>query len=100
MRLFKKKLDVYDEHEQLLVERVIEALRENPEDFSAKWWTGKSLDSSVQHKNGELLITVKGGEIIRPLEPKMSDEQKYIVKKLLEPIVKRDSYEIIKNFTL
>ena len=40
----------YDEHEQLLIEKVIEMLKTKPECFSARWFTGKSLDKSVRAK--------------------------------------------------
>ena len=99
MRLFKKKASLYDEHEQKLIEKVIETLKTHPEDFSAKWFCGKSLDKSVRHKNKELLI-LKSGEIIAPIETKMSADQKLIVKNILKIIIKRDSDWLIKKFTL
>jgi len=100
MSLFKNKLDAYEEHEQLLVEKVIKALRENPENFSAKWFSGKSLDKSVRNKKGDLTIMINTGDIVSPIEPEMTTKQKETVKKLLESIVKRDSESLIKNFTV
>ena len=37
------------------------------------------------------------GQIIHPIGPQMSEEQKEVVKQLLGPIVKKDSDYIIKR---
>ena len=86
----------YDTHQQLLVEKVIEMLKTNPECFSAKWFNGKSLDGSVRSKNKEILIMIDTGQICLPEEPRMTKEQKELVKQLLEPIVKKDSDYLIE----
>lgn len=87
----------YDSHEQLLIEKVIEMLKTKPECFSARWFTGKSLDKSVKSQNGEILIIIDSGQICQPVEPRMTKEQKELVKQLLEPIVKKDSDYLIER---
>lgn len=86
----------YDEHEQLLIEKVIEMLKTKPECFSARWFTGKSLDKSVRSQNKEILIMIDSGQICHPVEPRMTKEQKELIKQLLEPIVKKDSDYLIE----
>lgn len=87
----------YDEHEQLLIEKVIEMLKTKPEYFSARWFTGKSLDKSVRSQNKEILIMIDSGQICHPVEPRMTKEQKELIKQLLEPIVKKDSNYLIEQ---
>lgn len=87
----------YDAHEQLLTEKVIEMLKTNPEYFSARWFTGKSLDKSVRSQNKEILIMIDNGQICQPVEPRMTKEQKELVKQLLAPIVKKDSDYLIER---
>jgi len=87
----------YDEHEQLLIEKVIEMLKTKPECFSARWFTGKSLDKSVRSQNKEILIMIDSGQICHPVEPRMTKEQKELIKQLLEPIVKKDSDYLIER---
>lgn len=87
----------FDAHEQLLTEKVIEMLKTKPECFSARWFTGKSLDRSVRSQNKEILIMIDSGQICQPVEPRMTKEQKEVVKQLLEPIVKKDSDYLIEQ---
>lgn len=87
----------YDAHEQLLTEKVIEMLKTKPECFSARWFTGKSLDKSVRSQNKKILIMIDSGQIFQPVEPRMTKEQKDVVKQLLEPIVKKDSDYLIEQ---
>lgn len=87
----------YDEHEQLLIEKVIEMLKTKPECFSARWFTGKSLDKSVRSQNKKILIMIDSGQICHPVEPRMTKEQKELIKQLLEPIVKKDSDYLIEQ---
>ena len=87
----------YDEHEQLFIEKVIEMLKTKPECFSARWFTGKSLDKSVINQNKEILIMIDSGQICHPVEPQMTKEQKELIKQLLEPIVKKDSDYLIEQ---
>ena len=97
--LSKTKTDSYlDIHEHLFVESVIGALKTKPEHFSAKWFSGIYLDDSVRCKDRQILIMIESGQITQPIAPKMSKEQKGVVKKLLEPIVKRDSHYLIDKF--
>jgi len=86
-----------DAHEQVFIEKVIEILKSNPECFSAKWFNGKSLDSSVQHKDKGILIMINTGEIIQPVNPKMNKKQKKQIKNLIIPIVKKDSDYLIER---
>lgn len=87
----------YDAHEQLLIERIIEMLKTKPECFSARWFTGKSLDKSVRSSNKEILIMIYDGQITQPVRPKMTKQQKEIIKQLIEPIVKKDSDYLIET---
>lgn len=91
-------LSVYDAHEQLLIEKVIELLKTCPDNFSARWSGDKSsLDRSVQSKCKSILIMIDDGEIIKPVYPKMTGEQKELVKQLIQPIVKKDSDYLIEK---
>jgi len=67
----------------------------DPELFSAKWFSGKHLDESVQSKDKMILIIISSGQISHPTEPKMSNKQRNIVKQLINPIVERDSKYLI-----
>ena len=87
----------YDAHEQLLIEKVIEMLKTKPEYFSARWFTGKSLDKSVRSRNEEILIMIDSGQICHPVKPRMTKEQKELIKQLLKPIVKKDSDYLIEQ---
>lgn len=87
----------YDVHQQLLVEKVIEMLKTKPECFSARWFTGKSLDASVRSNDKQILIMIYDGQITQPVNPRMSKEQKEMVKQLIEPIVKKDSDYLIEK---
>lgn len=84
-------------HEQLLINRVIELLQNDPDFFSARWFNGNSIDSSVQSRDRNILIMIKTGDILQPTRPIMTKEQNDIIKKLLVPIVERDSIYLIEN---
>jgi len=97
-RFFKKELSSLEKHELELINKVIELLKEKPCLFSSRWFTGKSLDRSVKSIDGtNILILSCTGEIIKPIEPKMSKKQKLQVKKLLVPIIERDSKYVINK---
>ncbi len=87
----------YDAHQQLLVEKVIEILKTKPECFSARWFTGQSLDASVRSNDKQILIMIYDGQITLPVNPRMSKEQKEIIKQLIKPIVKKDSDYLIEK---
>ena len=88
---------LYDAHQQLLIEKIIEMLKTKTECFSARWFNGKSLDKSIRSEKKEILIMIETGQICQPLEPQMSKEQKELIKQLLEPIVKKDSDYLIEK---
>lgn len=103
-KLFKKTQHekIQDEnhiyiYEQALIERVIELLRTHPDDFSANWFNKETIDSSVRYKNTSIIIMISDGQIIKPIDPPMSKEQKKLVKQLVKPIVERDIKYVIKN---
>lgn len=87
----------YDDHHQLLVENIIEILKTKPECFSARWFTGSSLDASVRSNDKQILIMIYDGQITQPAKPRMSKEQKDMIKQLIEPIVKKDSDYLIEK---
>jgi len=89
--------DQYDTHQQLLVEKVIEILKTKPECFSARWFNGSSLDESVRSDDKQILIMINNGAILQPVKPRMSKEEKQIVKRLIEPIIKKDSDYLIEK---
>ena len=102
----KKKIDLpnvnngcypLQEHEQLLIETVVELLKSKPNAFSAKWFTGKRIDQSIRSQDGNILIMIQTGEIIDPIRPTMSKEQKEIITKLIIPIVEKDSKYVIEK---
>jgi len=100
-RLIRKKktksLSLLKQHEQLLIEKVIKMLKEKPEYFSAKWFTGKHLDASVRSKDRNVLIMINTGQITQPVNVEMTSQQKEIVKELIKPIVERDSEYLISK---
>jgi hypothetical protein len=85
------------EHEQKLIEAVINELKTNPENFSARWFDGKTLDSSVRHRNGKILISTQNFEILHPMRIDMTKKQKDTIKELVMPIVEKDSQYVIQN---
>jgi hypothetical protein len=89
--LFSGSGNQYDYHHKLLVEKVIEILKEKPECFSARWFNGSSLDASVRSNDNQILIMIYDGQIVQPVNPQMSKRQKNMVKQLIQPIVKKDS---------
>lgn len=94
-----RSLFSYDTHEQLIIEKVIELLREKPDCFTARWFNGKFIDKSVRSRNGEILIMIDTGQIIQPMEPLMTKKQKMIIRQLLEPIIKKDSDYLIERIS-
>lgn len=86
-----------NEHNQLLIDKVIELLKYKPDFFSAKWFTGKRLDSSIRSQDKNILIMIETGQITLPTEPKMTKEQKEVVKQLVAPIVEKDSKYLIEK---
>ena len=84
-------------HDQLLINKVIEFLKFNPENFSARWFSGERLDASVQSNDRKISIMIKTGEITSPTTPKMTEQQKEIVQQLVAPIVEKDSKYLIDN---
>lgn len=82
---------IYNAHEQLLIEKIIEMVEADPEAFSARWFTGTSLDKSVQSADRNILIMIETGQIAEPIAPVMTKEQKEKIKALIKPIVKKDS---------
>ena len=90
-------LSEYEQHEQRLIEGVIEQLKTTPSLFSARWWNGEALDKSVSNKNKTILIMIEDGQITRPLRPSMSQNQKEEIKSLIAPIVVKDGTYIINK---
>ena len=88
-------------HEFRLVYTIIDLLETKPEDFSAKWFTGNTLDDSVQHIDKQILIA-KNGQILKPINPLiMPDTQdyiRYLVKKIFERDSKIICDELIKKY--
>jgi hypothetical protein len=95
--VFSRSCNQYDAHQQLLVEKVIEILKTKPECFSARWFTGQSLDASVRSNDKQILIMIYDGQITQPVVPKMTKQQKETIKQLIEPIVKKDSDYLIET---
>lgn len=91
------KLDALETHEQKLIDTVIYLLTEHPDHFSAKWFTGKHLDNSVQSNDNKINIMIYNGQICSPTEPNMSKDQLSVVKKLVSTIVERDSKTLIDD---
>lgn len=92
-----EKLYSYEKYEQLFIEKAIEILKKKPDNFSARWCIEKRIESSVLFEESNLLI-MDSGQIIQPISPKMTQEQKEIIQRLIEPIFKKDSICIIENF--
>ena len=90
-------MDEYQKHEQLLIEKVIDLLKTNPDSFSARWFDGNALQASVQSSDRRILVMTKTGEIVQPIQPRMTRKQKRTVMKLLAPIVKKDSEYLIQR---
>jgi|1_EtaG_2_1085319.scaffolds.fasta_scaffold02583_2 hypothetical protein len=84
-------------YEQNFINQVIIKLKEEPESFSALWFGGNKLEPSVEHYKKRILIMRSTGQIISPIEPTMSNEQKETIKSLLEPIVLRDMKKILAD---
>lgn len=68
-------MNEYQKREQLLIEKVIDLLKTQPNSFSA----------------------IGNGQIVLPLEPKMTKKQKRVIRKLLVSIAKKDSEYLIQR---
>lgn len=77
--------------------KFIGLLKLNPNNFSARQFSGTRLDASVQSIDGKILIMIETGQIISPTKPKMTKQQKEEVKQLVTPIVEKDSKYLIDN---
>jgi len=86
-----------EEHEQLMIEKVTELLKTKPDDFSVIWFNTTSLEESVKNNKKNILIMIDTGQIIQPMKPIMSDEQKELIKQLICPIVERGSIYLIEQ---
>jgi hypothetical protein len=93
----KKDKSTIEKHEELLITKVINILETDPYFFSARWFSGDNLDTSVQSKNKKIQIMIDTGQIINPIEPKMTTIQKNKIKELIRPIVEKDSIDIINE---
>ena len=82
-------------NDSLLVDKVLDMLRNNALQFSARWFSGDTLDKSAKYKN--VMIFLKTGEIIQPFRPEMSDDQKQEIVELLKPVIERDIQCIMDN---
>lgn len=91
-------MDAYQKHEQRVIEKVIDLLKTKPDSFSARWFDKTSLQSSVRSSDRQILIMIKTGQIITPIQLNMTRKQKRIIRKLLDPIVKKDSDYLIQSF--
>lgn len=92
-------METSNNHEQKFVDKVITLLETRSEDFSGKWFTGKTLDSSVQYKD-KMLLVGDNGDIIQPIKPQITIAQKIYIKKLVKSIMERDSIEILKQYDI
>lgn len=90
-------MTAYQKHEQLVIEKVIELLKTKPDSFSARWFGDTSLQTSVQSSDRQILIMIKTGQIIAPIQPEMTRKQRRIIMKLLDPIVKKDSEYLVQR---
>ena len=90
-------MTAYQKHKQLVIEKVIELLKTNPDSFSARWFDDTSLQTSVQSSDRQILIMIKTGQIISPIQPEMTRKQRRIIMKLLDPIVKKDSEYLMQR---
>ncbi len=92
-------VEVFDPNEQLLIEKVIEIVRNEPEKFSARWFTGMSLDDSVKsiRSRNKMILIMKDGQITMPIYPKMKKEQMQTLRELIQPIIKRDMEFLIND---
>lgn len=86
----------YEAFERELIQKVIAKLKEKPESFSAMWSNSKTLDKSIRSSDKKILIMFSG-QIISPIEPKMSDEDMRTLRELIIPIVRKESQMIVNS---
>ena len=84
-----------DSHEREFVEAVIKELKEHPEVWTSIRYG--NMQASVRNDR-DVVIMIEYGNIILPFTPKMTKEQTEKCKKIIEPIVKRDSEILIKKY--
>lgn len=94
----RKEKNSQSELDLQFVQGVIDLLKKDPEGFSATWFGG-TIRSSIKHLKKDVLIMRETGEIILPIEPFMTADQKSEIKKLIKPIVKKEE-ERLKNIFL
>lgn len=82
---------------ELLVERIIELLKEKPEEFSSIWFYKEKIEYSIANKNLSILILIKTGEIFKPVGLSLTKQQMNMIKELIKPIIERDEKNILKK---
>lgn len=91
LNIGQSKQERSDSTEQLFLNKVIELLKTNPQNFSAiNFGDSTSLNSYVISKDRAIMIDISG-KIITPVAIKMSQDEKQFVKEVMSPIIKRDS---------
>lgn len=83
------------DHDKQLVDLVIARLQTEPHKFSFIWEDG-TLKEGARHSAGDILVTKWGG-IVLPFMPRMKGSERREIRKLVEPIYERESYEVFQK---
>jgi len=88
------------EADTLIIREVIELLKQKPNSFSAicsVWPRYPELSENVKGP-GNIVVSIKSGQILLPAKPKMTTEEKAIVLGLIGPIVTAGAKELVSRF--
>lgn len=85
-----------EEYDWLFVEGVIKALREKPENFSARWFRD-SMENSIISKHAKILFMIDDCGFVSPKRIKPNGKQVKMMKELIKPIIKRDNDYVMKK---
>ena len=92
------EIEPQNENDKLIVEKVIKKLQSPGDNFTSRWYDRKKVEKSVRSIDKNTLIIIETGQIVMPFEPKMTPEQKEIVKNLIKPIVEKNIKYIIDTY--
>lgn len=94
---YKDSKQVMNNFSQQMINKIIKELTENPQNFTALWFNKKRLDTTITNKNKTIIIAIETGYIIAPHPCIPTPEVTKQIKKLLAPIILKETKHILEN---